>query len=39
MEKVTYLRRFLGQLDVAVKAVAAELEVLASAAQQSSRAV
>lgn len=29
MEKVTYLRRFLGQLDVAVKAVAAELEVLA----------
>ena len=29
MEKVTYLRRFLGQLDVAVKAVATELEVLA----------
>lgn len=29
MEKVTYLRRFLGQLDVAVKAVASELEVLA----------
>jgi|TARA_B110000977_G_scaffold159681_1_gene203694 flagellar biosynthesis chaperone FliJ len=29
MEKVTYLRRFLGQLDVAVKAIAAELEVLA----------
>ena len=28
MEKVTYLRRFLGQLDVAVKAVATELEVL-----------
>lgn len=33
MEKVTYLRRFLGQLDVAVKAVGTELEVLA--AQQS----
>ena len=29
MEKVTYLRRFLGQLDVAVKAIATELEVLA----------
>ena len=29
MEKVSYLRRFLGQLDVAVKAVATELEVLA----------
>ena len=29
MEKVTYLRRFLGQLDVAAKAIATELEVLA----------
>ena len=29
MEKVTYLRRFLGQLDVALKVVATELEVLA----------
>lgn len=29
MEKVTYLRRFLGQLDVAAKAIVTELEVLA----------
>ena len=29
MEKVTYLRRFLGQLDVAAKAIITELEVLA----------
>ncbi len=28
MEKVTYLRRFLGQLDVAAKAIGTELEVL-----------
>jgi|TARA_B100000768_G_C11256149_1_gene366488 hypothetical protein len=28
MEKVTYLRRFLGQLDVAAKAIVTELEVL-----------
>jgi flagellar biosynthesis chaperone FliJ len=33
MEKVTYLRRFLTQLDVAAKAIRAELETLA--AQQS----
>ena len=29
IEKVTYLRRFLGQLDVAAKAIITELEVLA----------
>jgi len=29
MEQVTYLRRFLGQLDVAAKAIGTELEVLA----------
>ena len=29
MEKVTYLRRFLGQLDIAAKAICTELEVLA----------
>ena len=29
MEKVTYLRRFLGQIDVAAKAIITELEVLA----------